>query len=187
MDWGPQPFRYSRDKYLLASAMLVIFRDSLSYSNFLPVRRATEYKLTASEMGPAFKKLEGDCGPPRTAAIHWRTPGEAPTCRSCCGTDAGAAGCLRILLSGMSRGSSARKPASIFPLLPTNIMPSIGSSLLSISNSGGVGGRIPPSYHIRSTAGLLPLAGYLKRTVQAVGKEKSLFTFSAVPSLNSQV
>lgn len=69
-DSGSQPERYCRDKYLLASGTLVIFRDSASYRSLRPVRRATAHRLTASEIGAAFKKLLGDCGPPLAAAIH---------------------------------------------------------------------------------------------------------------------
>jgi hypothetical protein len=45
-----------------------------SYSDFLPARRATAFKLTASEIGPVLKKFESGSGPPRAAAIHWRIP-----------------------------------------------------------------------------------------------------------------
>ena len=55
---------------------------------FLPVRKATAYKLTASEIGPAFKKLPGDCGPPRVAAIHWRMLGETSPGAGCRGAGA---------------------------------------------------------------------------------------------------
>src|SRR5580704_17372967 len=58
---GSQPFRYSRERYRFASGTLVIFRLLGSYSRRLRVRRATAYRLTASEMGPAFRKLPGDC------------------------------------------------------------------------------------------------------------------------------
>ena len=41
--------------------------------------------------------------------------------------------------------------------------------------------------HTSSTAGLFPLAGYLKRTALAVGNEKSLFTVNAIPFFNPHV
>src|ERR1017187_8240377 len=135
-------------------------------------------------MGPALRKLDCDCAPPRTAAIHWVMLGAIwPGW----GGGGGIGACLRILFSGISRGLTSWKPARILPLLPTNIMPSASSSWLSISNSGGVGGRIPPSYQNRSSAGLSPREGYLKRTELAVGKEKSFCTLKGTPSLNSQV
>jgi len=71
----------------------------------------------------------------------------------------------------MIRGFSARNPVTIFPLSPTNIIPSGRNSRLSASNSGGVGGRIEPSYQKRSSAGRAPLAANLNRIVLAAGKE----------------
>jgi len=56
---GSHPFLYSRDKYLLASATLVIFRLAASYFNVFPDFSATAYKLMASVIGPASVKLPG--------------------------------------------------------------------------------------------------------------------------------
>src|SRR6476469_6379751 len=77
-----------------------------------------------------------------------------------------------IFFPEMIFGACTLNPANILPLSPTNIIPSGGNSLLSFSNSIGIGGRIPPSYHTRSTAGLDPFAGYLNRTELAIGNEK---------------
>ena len=52
-------------------------------------------------------------------------------------------------------------------------------------SSGGVGGRKPPSYQIRSNAPRSPRAGYWKRTMLAEGNEKSFFTPEAMPSVKT--
>src|ERR1035441_7615755 len=86
---------------------------------------------------------------------------------------------------GMRLGLSTWKPARILPLSPTNIMASAWTSWRSSSSSGGVGGRRPPSYQMRSTAPRGPRAGYWKRTTLAEGKEKSFFTPEAMPSVST--
>ena len=65
--YSSHPCRYSRYRYLLASATLVIFTFSPSNSTFCPARSATVPRLTASVIGPALRKLPGDCSPPLTA------------------------------------------------------------------------------------------------------------------------
>ena len=77
----------------------------------------------------------------------------------------------RILASGINCGFSLRKPPRIFPLSPTNIMPSSGSSLFSAMSSSGTGGLMPPSYQKMSRAARSPLGANLMRIVQAAGNE----------------
>ena len=48
------------------------------------------------------------------------------------------------------------------------------SSLLASSRSSGLGGIRSPSYHVRSTGGLFPRAGNLKRMIEATGYESSV-------------
>src|ERR1035438_8144795 len=185
-DSGLQPLRYSRERYLLASATLVILRLAASWYKRWRVRSATAYRFTASEIPPACRKLPSDCAPPLQAAAHWRSPGES--CPGWRGTGWGGevwTMALGFFQRCMSWGFSTRKPARILPLSPTNIMASAGNSLRSSSNSGGVGGRMPPSYQIRSTAPRWPRAGYWKRTTLAEGKAKSFFTPEATPSVST--
>ena len=60
-------------------------------------------------------------------------------------------------------GAAGTLWAIIFPLSPTNMVPVAGICRLSCSSSGGVRGRIPPSYQYRSIGALLPRAGNLNR------------------------
>src|ERR1700704_5587906 len=55
------PFRYSLTRYLFASGTFVIFIPTVSYSTFLPALNATAPSRIVSVIGPAFKKLPGDC------------------------------------------------------------------------------------------------------------------------------
>src|SRR6185436_12432866 len=62
----------------------------------------------------------------------------------------------------------------IFPLSPTNIIPSLSSE--RPSNSSGVGGFIPPSYQINSNGGKLSCLANLNRTIEEYGKATSFCT-----------
>src|SRR5260221_8969396 len=169
---GSHPALYSRLRYLFASGALVIVVFAASYFNNLLLLNATAYKFTASVICSASLKLPGYCFPVLHASINFGKASEVSCTwfRLSVFTLTGAS----IFLPEMICGFCTLKPARILPLSPTNIIPSCGNSLLSLNNSIGVCGRIPPSYQHRSTGGLLPFAGYLKRTMLAMGKEKSL-------------
>src|SRR5579863_8907937 len=97
----------------------------------------------------------------------------------------GEGGAVSIRVPERICGLSTLKPQRILPLSPTNIIPSGPNSLFCTSSSSGMAGRIPPSYQIRSTGGREPFAGYLKRTEQAVGKEKSFWIWKGVTPLKA--
>ena len=61
---------------------------------------------------------------------------------------------------------SQLNPANIFPLSPTNIIPSTGSSAFILSTSSGMAGRIPPSYQNKLKAGNVFCAGNLNLTME---------------------
>src|ERR1700740_1307102 len=75
---------------------------------------------------------------------------------------------------GRRRGLRPYVSCISLPLLPTIMTPpSLFTSSFSPSSSG-LGGRRPPSYHVRLTAGILPRAGNLKKVCVALGKETLL-------------
>ena len=138
-----------------------------------PVRSATAYRFTASEIGPAFRKLPGECWPPRQAAIHWRRPGDdfSPV---------RALPALRWLRQGVP-SSGVRESARVLDAesgedlaLVADEHHAFGAELLAILlELLGRGRRMPPSYQMRSTAAAGPAPDTVKRTMLAVGNEKS--------------
>src|SRR5579863_302258 len=171
MDARSQPVLYSLSSHLFASGTLVIFTLAASYFNVRPVLKDNAYKLIASVICSASVKFPGYCFPVLQALIN--SARLAATLSSWVGflsfTLVGMSSFLPEIISGFWR----LNPASILPLSPMNIIPSAGNSLFSSCISIGVGGRMPPSYQQRSTEGLAPFAGYLNRTVLAIGNEKS--------------
>src|SRR5258705_12781008 len=143
-----------------------------SYLNNLFALNEAAYKLTASVRYSASEKLPGYCLPVLQASTN--NGKAAEVCCTWFRVSVFALAGASIFLPEIICGFCILKPANILPLSPTNIIPSCGNSLLSADSSAGIGGRIPPSYQHRSTGGLLPFAGYLKRTVLAIGNEKSL-------------
>src|SRR6516162_4227711 len=125
-------------------------------------------------MYSASLKFPGYCLPDLQASAKRESAACVLSSRDC--FSGAADGC--ILVPEIICGFWILKPARIFPLSPTNIIPSASKSLFSSSNSCGMGGRMPPSYQQRSTGGLDPLAGYLNLTQLAKGKEKLLLISS---------
>ena len=116
---------------------------------------------------------------------HWRRPGG-----SCPGSRGAACRrCSRVDPSSGAPESAADSPPGSppesCPCRPTNIMASAGNSLWSSSSSSGVGGRMPPSYQIRSTAGRWPARRILEAH-HARGREREIVLdgAEAMPSVN---
>src|SRR5207244_4367467 len=138
---------YSRLKYLFASGTLVIFRLAASYFNKRFDLNAAAYRFTASVRYSASEKLPGYWLPVFTALTNRDNAFDA----RCSSFPVSVFAVFSIFLPDIICGSCTLKPANIFPLSPTNIIPSSGNSLPSLVNSSGIGGRIPPSYQYKST------------------------------------
>src|SRR6185436_10264224 len=67
---GSHPFLYSRFNHLLASGTLVIVSFDASYFNNLFVLNARAYKLIASVIGSASRKLPAYCLPVLQASTN---------------------------------------------------------------------------------------------------------------------
>src|SRR4029079_12687296 len=107
----------------------------------------------------AFRKLPGDCVLFLNAATQYFSPFSI--------TSFGASCPFKYafhLLSGSNLGFSQRNPAMIFPLSPTNIIPSRSNG--TPSSSSGVHGFIPPSYQYNSNGGSDSCFANLNRTIQ---------------------
>ena len=97
---------------------------SLSNSTFLPARNATAPRSTASEIGPAFRKLPGDGSPPWNARSHGllRSPGPLSPRLARCGEGSssprGSLLFLVLLFAGGRRGRHHHLVAGEAPPLP---------------------------------------------------------------------
>src|SRR5674536_293472 len=77
---------------------------------------------------------------------------------------------ITLFFSIYNTGFSPLNPAIIFPLSPTNIIPSLSRDFPDVLSSSGVMGFIPPSHQKRSNAGNSAWAWNLNLIMHERGK-----------------